>query len=69
MRHSIRGLAITSTGRPLSNLSQCHGLSGLGEIYLEAARVLGEDVWCDRAAQIGEVILELGHEEIPLFPG
>ena len=46
-----------------SNLSQCHGLSGLGEIYLEAARVLGEDVWCDRAAQIGEVILELGHEE------
>ena len=46
-----------------SNLSQCHGISGLGEIYLEAASVLGEEVWLDRAARIGEVLLELAHED------
>jgi serine/threonine protein kinase len=46
-----------------SNLSQCHGLSGLGEIYLEAACVLGEDIWLDRAARIGEVLLELARED------
>ena len=39
-----------------SNLSQCHGLSGLGEIYLEAARVLGDEIWLDRAARIGDVL-------------
>jgi serine/threonine protein kinase len=46
-----------------SNLSQCHGLSGLGEIYLEAARVLGDDIWLDRAARVGEVLLELARED------
>lgn len=46
-----------------SNLSQCHGLSGLGEIYLEAAFVLGEDIWLDRAARIGEILLELARED------
>ena len=45
-----------------SNLSQCHGLSGLGEIYLEAANVLGQDIWLERAAQIGDVLLELARE-------
>ncbi|MBM3578881.1 MAG: hypothetical protein FJX40_14820 [Alphaproteobacteria bacterium] len=46
-----------------SNLSQCHGLSGLGEIYVEAARVLGEEVWLDRAARIADVMLELTRED------
>lgn len=45
-----------------SNLSQCHGLSGLGEIYLETAYVLREEVWLERAARIGEVLLELARE-------
>ncbi len=27
------------------NLSQCHGLGGLGEIYLQAFRVLGDREW------------------------
>jgi len=31
------------------NLSQCHGLSGLGEIYLEAFRVAKNDEWQERA--------------------
>jgi serine/threonine protein kinase len=46
-----------------SNFSQCHGLSGIGEIYLEAARVLESGVWLDRAARIGDVLLGLGRED------
>jgi serine/threonine protein kinase len=46
-----------------SNLGQCHGLSGLGEIYLEAAGVLGDDIWLDRAGRIGEVLLELARDD------
>jgi lantibiotic modifying enzyme len=42
-----------------SNLSQCHGLSGIGEIYLEAARVLGEPRWLNRAERIATVLLQL----------
>ena len=45
-----------------SNLSQCHGLSGLGEIYLEAARVLGDDRWLTRATRVGHVLLQLARE-------
>lgn len=42
------------------NLSQCHGISGLGEIYLEAYRVLGEEVWFQRATHLVETIVHLG---------
>ena len=45
-----------------SNLSQCHGLSGLDEIYLEAGRVLGAEVWVDRAARIAATLLELARD-------
>jgi hypothetical protein len=41
------------------NLSQCHGLAGLGEIYLEAARVLGEAPWRDRATRISATLTGL----------
>ena len=41
------------------NLTQCHGSSGLGEIYLEASRVLREDEWRDRAASIAADLLTL----------
>lgn len=44
-----------------SNLSQCHGLAGLGEIYLEAARVLNDEAWFDRAREIGETLIALRH--------
>lgn len=43
-----------------SNLSQCHGISGLGEIYLEAFRILQEDRWLHRAARIADVLNHLG---------
>lgn len=38
------------------NLSQCHGLSGIGEIYLEAYRVLGDKEWEIRADNIASVL-------------
>ena len=41
------------------NLSQCHGLSGLGEIYLEAATVLEDTEWLTRAEHIGWVLMRL----------
>ncbi len=42
-----------------SNLSVCHGLSGLGEIYLEAARVLENREWLARAEQVGHTLIQL----------
>lgn len=45
------------------NLSQCHGLSGLGEIYLEAFRVLGDDEWRMRATTIGQTLLAMTFED------
>jgi lantibiotic modifying enzyme len=42
-----------------SNLSQCHGLAGLVEIYLEAHRVLDDSVWRERAVELGDVLVEL----------
>jgi hypothetical protein len=44
------------------NLSQCHGLSGLGEIYLEAGRVLGDRQWTERAEVIAKILCRLGRE-------
>jgi lantibiotic modifying enzyme len=41
------------------NLSQCHGLSGLGDILLEAYRVLGEQEWLDRARAVGVTLAGL----------
>lgn len=38
------------------NLSQCHGLSGLGDIYLEAFRVLGDEEWLERAQFLAKFI-------------
>lgn len=45
-----------------SNLSQCHGLSGLGEIYLEASRVLGDIHWKERAEKIAKTLISLRRE-------
>lgn len=45
------------------NLSQCHGLSGLGEIYLEAARVLGGSEWQHRAAAVADLLFALRRDE------
>lgn len=45
------------------NLSQCHGLSGLGEILLEAHAILGEREWMDRARHVGAVLCALARCE------
>lgn len=42
-------------------LSQCHGLSGLGEIYLEAFRVTQDQEWLDRATWLLNHIVTLTH--------
>ena len=45
------------------NLSQCHGLSGLGEIYLEASRVLGSEEWREKAIRMANQIVTLRRRE------
>ncbi|WP_205509673.1 protein kinase/lanthionine synthetase C family protein [Longitalea arenae] len=45
-----------------NNLSQLHGLSGLGEIYLEAFKVFKESAWYERAGWIAQVIMHLKKE-------
>lgn len=42
-----------------ANMSQCHGLSGLGDILLEAHRVLGEEEWLERASALGAALAGL----------
>jgi lantibiotic modifying enzyme len=42
-----------------NKLGQCHGLSGLGEIYLEAHRVTKQQEWLDRATWIAHLIINL----------
>lgn len=45
------------------NMSQCHGLSGLGEILLEAYRVLREDEWLQRANRLGTLLSHLARRD------
>ncbi|HEY8418004.1 MAG TPA: lanthionine synthetase LanC family protein [Limnochordales bacterium] len=54
-----KALRLHDKGVRAPNLSQCHGLSGLGEIYLEAHRVLGEPEWRERAAHIAATLYHL----------
>lgn len=42
-----------------SNIGQWQGLSGLGEVYLEAYRVFGDEEWQQRADWIVQVIMQL----------
>lgn len=42
-----------------NNLTQCHGLAGLGEIYLEAYSILKEEEWRERASWIVQVLIKL----------
>jgi hypothetical protein len=44
------------------NLSQCHGLAGIGEIYLDAYRLLHEDEWLGRALAIGSLLANLARK-------
>lgn len=42
-----------------SNIGQYNGLSGLGEVYLEAWRVFKEEQWLQRAGWIAQVIMHI----------
>ena len=44
------------------NLSQCHGMSGMGDIYLEAFRVLQDEMYYKKACELARVILSLRYE-------
>jgi lantibiotic modifying enzyme len=46
-----------------TNLSQCHGLAGLAEIYLEAYRILRQREWHDRAMEVIDTLLVLRKEQ------
>ena len=51
-----------------TNLSQLQGLSGLGEIYLEAYKVFQETEWLERAGWIAQVIMHLRKEHPEFGP-
>jgi len=56
----LRGALAASPQKLRSdNLGQCHGLAGIGEVYLEAQRVLKEECWRERAADIARVLVAL----------
>jgi len=55
--HLRRALAACPVKLRSDSLSQCHGLAGVGEVYLEAHRVLGGDCWRERAADIAGVLV------------
>lgn len=42
-----------------ANLGQCHGIAGIGEIYLDAHALLQEPEWLDRALAVGQVLSNL----------
>jgi hypothetical protein len=56
----VSGLQIHPPAVSYGNLSTCHGLSGLGEIYLEAFRVTQDQQWLDRATMLSNSIRTLG---------
>jgi lantibiotic modifying enzyme len=56
----LRGALSASPAKPRSSsLGQCHGLAGAGEVYLQASRVLREECWRQRAADIADVLVAL----------
>lgn len=56
-----RALASINPGLRAPNLTACHGLSGLGEILLEAADALGDRGYREKAAVVATTILNLAH--------
>lgn len=40
-------------------LSQCHGLCGLGEVHLDAYAVLKDEYWLDGASEIAQTIMSI----------
>ena len=56
----LRGALNAPNRKPRGDsLGQCHGLAGIGEVYLDAHRVLNEECWRERAADIANVLVAL----------
>jgi lantibiotic modifying enzyme len=51
------------------NLSLCHGLAGLGEVYLEAGVVLNDEKWNARAGELVTVLhaMRRRKKEVPAY--
>ena len=54
-----RALNVHPRALVADNLSQCHGLAGVGEAYLEAARVLDDRRWLERAQHVRSMLWNL----------
>jgi serine/threonine protein kinase len=54
---AVKALKVHTEDPRATNLSVCHGLSGLGEVYLEAEAVLGHRQWLRRAEAIAHTLL------------
>jgi lantibiotic modifying enzyme len=57
--HMRRALDASPSKLRSDSLGQCHGLAGVGEVYLEAFRVLQEECWRERTADIANVLVAL----------
>ena len=56
---AIRALEVTPAYVNEVDLSLASGISGLGEVYLEASRILGTPSWQARAEALGDMVCEL----------
>lgn len=55
-RMALRGLPRRERG---ADLGHCHGLSGIAEVYMDAAEVLGQAEWMGRSRHLAETLLRL----------
>ncbi|MBW8686334.1 lanthionine synthetase LanC family protein [Chitinophaga rhizophila] len=59
-KHYATGALLSQPGQIVNgNLSHSNGLAGLGEVYLEAHQILGDNIWWQRADWIAQHILHL----------
>lgn len=57
-----KALRIHNKNFAYHKLGQCHGIAGLGEIYLEAFNTTGSEEWQDRARWIAELLYQFRKE-------
>lgn len=57
--HLRRALEAVAPRRRSDSVGQCHGLAGVGEVYLDAYRILKEACWRERAAEIAHLLVAM----------
>lgn len=57
--YAEKALGVIEGCMNIGNLSQLNGLSGLGEIYLEALSITGDAKWIEKASTIVQIIMHL----------